>query len=59
MCRLNSGNLNGSVCRTFKIIKNDTKIATISWGTKVEIPFLNFCLGGTVGVQYSIKFIRV
>ena len=67
--RLNSGNfgifephklilnLKGSVCRTFKIIKNDTKIVSISWGTKVEIPFLNFCVGETVGVHHGTKFL--
>ena len=70
MHRLNSGNFgifqpsklilnrNGSVCRAFKIIQNGTKIVTISWGTKVEILFLNFCVGETVGVHHATKFLH-
>ena len=59
--RLNSGNFRislpgesilkkqSSVCRAFKIHKNDTKMDTILWDSQVENPFLSFCVGDYVG----------
>ena len=48
--------LNSSVYRAYEIVQNDIKIGTISWGSKVEIQFLNFRVGKSVGVRHGTKF---
>ena len=50
--------LNGSACRTLKIIPNDIKIGTILWDLWVEKTFLNFCVGENVGRQLATNFLN-
>ena len=69
--RLNSGNfgviyfaepiinLDGSVCRAWKIISNDTKISIIPWEPDIKNSFLNFCVGVWVGGQPWTNFLFI
>ena len=66
--RLNSGNfgifylvepiinLDGSVCRAWKIISNDTKISIIPWEPDIQNSFLNICVGVWVSGQPRANF---
>ena len=70
MHRLNSGKfvisfpnesiliLNGSVCRAFKIIRNDMKIVTFPLNYKAENPCFNFCVGVYVGGHLATNFLH-